>query len=164
LDVDVTLSTRELVQDLKPRRKVIRTHSKTVQSITGINNREIAGDKSNTPQTVEVAFIRPNNEKKESAPPHYGDRSLTTVEQDRQWMDQRRAQVLLDRLQADKDREQAMKDREQAMKDRDQAAKDRVQAENDRRQAAEDRQRMQSERTRFIKERTQIVSRTTIDI
>jgi hypothetical protein len=157
VDVNVRSSARELVQDLKPMRKVIRTHSKTVLSLTGINNREIAGDKPNASQAVEVAFIGPNDEKKESAPQYDGDRSLITTEQDRRWMDQRRAQVLLDRLQADKDREQAMKDQ-------DQAAKDRVQAENDRRQAAEDRQRVQSERTRFIKERTQIISRTTIDI
>ena len=157
VNVDITSSAREVVQDLKPRRKVVRSHSKAVQSLTGISNRELARGKPNMPQAVEVAVIRPSNEKEESAPQHYGDYPRITGEQDRQWMDQRRAQVLLDRLQADKDREQAMKDRNQA-------AKDRVQAENDRRQAAEDRQRMQSERTRFIKERTQIVSRTTIDI
>jgi beta-lactamase regulating signal transducer with metallopeptidase domain len=157
VDVDVRSSARELVQDLKPMRKVIRTHSKTVLSLTGINNREIAGDKPNASQAVEVAFIGPNDEKKESAHQYDGDRLRMTGEPNRQLIDQRRAQVLLDRLQADKDREQAMKDREQV-------ASDRVQAENDRRQAAEDRQRMQSERTRFIKERTQIVSRTIIDI
>jgi beta-lactamase regulating signal transducer with metallopeptidase domain len=162
VDVDMSHNTQELVSDLKPSSKSIQTITKTSLPVT--RNRSVEHNPTRLPLKVGVSVIHPRDEKEESILQDEEDRFGLLTEQDRQFVDRGRAQVMLDRLQADKDREQAILDREQAMKDREQAAKDRIQAEKDRKQAAEDRKRIQVERTHFLKDRTQPMSRTIIDI
>jgi len=77
------------------------------------------------------------------------------AEKDRKQADIDRQQADRDRVQAEKDRQQADKDRQQAELERGQADKDRQQAERDRHQADLDREQAGRDRIQAEKDRAQ---------
>lgn len=84
------------------------------------------------------------------------DRDRAQAVKDRARADLDRKQADRDREQADLDRKQADRDRERALLDRAQAEKDRAQADKDREQAAKDRVQADKDRAQAAEDRKQM--------